>query len=158
MGNRLHPMECADMSALWNWETCLPVSKRHPAVTTPSQKPGNRAGSAPNQGRKPQQSCMIKAYQGIRKKTIRPLGRFVFGASPPHPLCVFASQRLCVKTPAIKANRASSRQTPKNEYGHLFSQPTRTVGRTGRRKAKPWHRRPKHHITRERYRVSKRLW
>jgi hypothetical protein len=22
------PMECADMSALWNWQTCLPVGKR----------------------------------------------------------------------------------------------------------------------------------
>ena len=25
-------LECADMSALWNWETCLPVGKRRPVA------------------------------------------------------------------------------------------------------------------------------
>ena len=67
----------------------------------------------------------------------------------PFPLCDFATPRLCVKTPssrqyqgsikaktpAIKANRASSRQTPKNE-SPLFGQSTRWMGRTGIRQVK----------------------
>jgi len=56
-------------------------------------------------------SRQIKAHQGIRQKKPRPL-------ELPHslevgiwnfltrPLCDFATPRLCVKTPAIKANRA----------------------------------------------------
>ena len=56
-------------------------------------------------------SRQIKAHQGIRRKKPRPLelshslevGIWNFLT---RPLCDFATPRLCVKTPAIKANRA----------------------------------------------------
>ena len=77
---------------------------------------------------------MIKANQGTRPKKPAPRSftgawRLALGVSPSHPLCDFATLRLCVKTPssrhdqgsikaktpAIKANQASSRQTMKNQ-------------------------------------------
>ena len=78
------PVECGGMTPLWNRETCLPVHR-------------------PSGSHRPQ-SDQIKPNQTM----------------PPHFVCSrrsrlpsrWPSARTKAKNPAIKANRASSRQTP----------------------------------------------
>ena len=121
--------------------------KIHPAISRaptarPHTSPGQRPGFVPGtpsalKGRpsfpikapsrqKTLQSCLIKANQGIRKKTTPPLGSLLLGASlelggwnlelsRPIPFAT-SRLRLCVKTSVIKAHRASSRQMQKRPW------------------------------------------
>ena len=196
------------MSALWNWETCLPVQsgvmpphstspspcpreiQARPVFRRPSRQktpvivhdqglsrlrmknnnaisraptarphtsPGQRPGFVPGmpsalKGRSiPPKTPVIVHDQGISRHpqknhpapwklaawSCSGAWRLEFGASPPHPLCV--------KTPAIKAHRASSRQMQKSLWLsvwpiHTLDWPdSRTNAETyAREKSSPW--------------------
>ena len=117
------------------------IQNPRPVPDFPSIKPSSR--------QKPQQSCMIKANQGIHENLLptdsQPQPPSLPGI-PPLRLCAFATLRLCVKNPVIKPQ---SRQKPlqscliKPHQGkrQIFQQPsvrppTRWIGRTGHRMAK----------------------
>ena len=119
------------MTPLWNWETRLPV--HHTAMPTPSRcgvgtaRPHGRGccglvaarqhHPGPIKAKTPAivlgqgLSSLIKAYQGIRQKTsflwnFSQVWRLEFEVTSSHPLCDFATSRLCVKTSASSHNQA----------------------------------------------------
>ena len=81
------PVECGGMTPLWNWETCLPVDRTPDHNQTKSNHPASPS-------RLPFE---FRGYPHPISKIRNPC---------PLPLPIKA------KTPAIKANQASSRQTP----------------------------------------------
>ncbi len=117
-----NPVECGGRTPLWNRETCLPAHRMPVRNQTKSNHPGPRSrhwrfppvsetrNPCPNstQSRqKTQQSCLIKAHQGIRPKNTCHANLLQSSAMGRRSFPLPSSLRLCVKKPAIKPPQGS---------------------------------------------------